>query len=47
MSGAPSILLVNSGSSIKSFTLEKTKEMGLKRIHEPEWQDLLYKYLGS
>ena len=29
MSGAPSILFVNSGSSIKYFNLEKAKEMDL------------------
>ena len=32
MSRVPSILFVNSGSSIKYFTLEKAKEMGLKTI---------------
>ena len=30
MSGAPSILFVNSGSPIKYFTLEKAKEIGWK-----------------
>lgn len=31
------------GSSIR----EPINRLLLKRIHEPEWQDLLYKYLGS
>jgi hypothetical protein len=41
MPGAPSILFVNSGSSIKYFTLEKAKEMGLKTIlvkDRMEWE---------
>lgn len=35
MPWAPSILFVNSGSSIKYFTLEKAKEIGLKEIGFP------------